>query len=286
MAAGEPWPWWALALALFGLTSVVSALAMLAGVGGGVLYVPMVASLMPFIHIDFVRGAGIMVALTGALSAGPGLIRGRLTDVRLVAPLALVASLFSVLGASLGLALPAQVIQGILGVVIIGIAILLYTVRPSEEAPTGRAARLAEWLGLGGSYHDPITQQDHAWRPRHMVAGLALFGVSGFMAGMFGLGAAWANVPVLNLVMGLPLKIALASSYLLLAIAGPAAALVYVTRGALLPLVVVPTVLGSMLGARIGSWVLMRIRPGSIRIIILVVLGLAGVRSLLRGFGI
>ena len=35
--------------------------------------------------------------------------------------------------------------------------------------------------------------------------GLALFAGIGFMAGMFGLGAGWANVPVLNLVMGAPL---------------------------------------------------------------------------------
>jgi uncharacterized protein len=281
-----PWPWWALALGLFALTSLLSTLAILAGVGGGVLYVPIVATLMPFIHIDFVRGAGIMVALTGALSAGPELIRGRLADLRLVMPLALVASFFSILGASLGLALPARLIQGILGVVIIAIALLLYLVRPSEEPHPGPRDRMAAWLGIGGSYVEPVSGVERHWSPRRLWAGLALFAVSGFMAGMFGLGAAWANVPVLNLAMGLPLKLAVASSYLLLSIAGPAAALVYIASGALVPLVVVPTVLGSMLGARVGSWLLVRMRPESLRLLILVVLGLAGVRSLLRGLGI
>ena len=281
-----PWPWWALALALFALTSFTSVLAILAGVGGGVLYVPMVASLMPFIHIDFVRGAGIMVALTGALSAGPSLIRGGMGDLRLVAPIAVVASFFSILGASVGLALPTRVVQGVLGAVIIAIAGLLYAVRPSEEPYPGPRDRIAVALGIGGRYYDPALNLERSWSPRRMVPGLLLFAVSGFMAGMFGLGAAWANVPVLNLVMGLPLKLAVASSYVLLAVAGPAAALVYLTRGAMVPLVVVPTVLGSMTGARIGAWLLVRMHARSIRLLILIVLSLAGLRSLLRGFGI
>ena len=41
----------------------------MAGVGGGVLYVPLVSGFFPF-HIDFVRGVGLMVALAGALAAG------------------------------------------------------------------------------------------------------------------------------------------------------------------------------------------------------------------------
>jgi hypothetical protein len=53
---------------------VLGILAVMAGVGGGVLYVPLVSGFFPF-HIDFVRGVGLMVALAGALAAGPGLLR-------------------------------------------------------------------------------------------------------------------------------------------------------------------------------------------------------------------
>nr|WP_276627654.1 hypothetical protein [Archaeoglobus fulgidus] len=47
---------------------------MMAGVGGGVLFVPLVSGFFPF-HLDYVRGAGLFVALTGALAAGPGLLK-------------------------------------------------------------------------------------------------------------------------------------------------------------------------------------------------------------------
>ena len=89
-------------------------IAVLAGVGGGVLYVPLVSGFFPF-HIDFVRGAGLMVALAGALAAGPGLLRRNLASLRLALPVALIASSFSILGAILGLYLSKmnpQLVQG------------------------------------------------------------------------------------------------------------------------------------------------------------------------------
>ena len=53
-------PWWIWPLALFAVTLALGVIAVLAGVGGGVLFVPIVASFFPF-HIDFVRGAGLQV---------------------------------------------------------------------------------------------------------------------------------------------------------------------------------------------------------------------------------
>ncbi len=64
-------PWWAWPLILFVVTFFLGIVAVLGGVGGGVLYVPIVGGFLPF-HLDFVRGAGLLVALAGALAAGPG----------------------------------------------------------------------------------------------------------------------------------------------------------------------------------------------------------------------
>jgi hypothetical protein len=92
-------PWWVWPVILFVFCTVLGVLAVLAGVGGGVLYVPLVSGFFPF-HIDFVRGAGLMVALAGALAAGPGLLRRNLASLRLSMPVALVASIFSIVGRS------------------------------------------------------------------------------------------------------------------------------------------------------------------------------------------
>ena len=79
---GPAKPWWFWPLVLFFFCLVLGVLAVMAGVGGGVLYVPLVSGFFPF-HIDFVRGVGLMVALAGALAAGPGLLRRNLANLRL-----------------------------------------------------------------------------------------------------------------------------------------------------------------------------------------------------------
>ncbi len=47
--------WWVWVLLLFVFSFVLGIFAVLAGVGGGVLFVPIVSSFFPF-HLDFVRG--------------------------------------------------------------------------------------------------------------------------------------------------------------------------------------------------------------------------------------
>src|SRR5580765_5747414 len=50
--------WWVWPLALFLVCFVLGVFAVPAGVGGGVLFVPIVSAFFPF-HLDFVRGAGL-----------------------------------------------------------------------------------------------------------------------------------------------------------------------------------------------------------------------------------
>ena len=280
------WPWWALPLALFIGTSALGVLAVLAGVGGSVLFVPLVSGFVPFMHIDFVRGAGLMVALSGALSAGPRLLRGNLVNLRLALPVSLMASAGAIVGALVGLALPATLVQIFLGCVILMMAVIMTVFKTGDVDPTRPKDRLATWLGISSTYNDPLTGESITWEPRRMLLGLLLFTGVGLMAGMFGLGAGWANVPVLNLVMGVPLRFAVATSYFLLAITDTAAALIYFNRGAVLPIIAIPSVLGIILGARIGSALLVKVKISFIKRVVIIVLILAGLRALLRGFGI
>jgi uncharacterized membrane protein YfcA len=103
---------------------------------------------------------------------------------------------------------------------------------------------------------------------------------------MFGLGAGWANVPALHVLMGAPLKLSVGTSGLLLSVVDTSAAWVYLNRGAVLPLVVVPSVLGAILGAKIGARLLGRAPALVVRRIVLTLLVVAGGRALLRGLGI
>ncbi|MDE1927283.1 MAG: sulfite exporter TauE/SafE family protein [Burkholderiales bacterium] len=254
-----------------------------AGIGGGTLFVPIVGSLFPF-HLDFVRGAGLLAALASALSAAPTLLRGGMGSLRLALPLALLASLGSIAGAYLGLKLPAPVVQTLLGATVLGIVALMLgtdTARPS--APPRRDDALGRRLGLAGTFHDHAAGLEVAWQARRTGPALALFGAIGVLGGMFGIGAGWANVPALNLFMGLPLKVAAGTSTLVLAMSSSTAAWVYLGQGAVLPVIAVPTGAGMMLGARVGVRLLMVLHGAAIHRVVVGVLLFAGLRALFQG---
>ena len=275
--------WWVWPLALFGVSFAIGAVAVLAGVGGGVLFVPIVGGFFPF-HLDFVRGAGLLLALCGALSAGPALLRNGLASLRLALPLALVGSVTSIGGAMLGLALPTDVLQVALGATILGIVALMGFGRSQDAAPP-KPDGLAAALGMHGVYHDAAIGRDVPWCVHRTPAGLLAFGGIGVLAGMFGLGAGWANVPVLNLLMGAPLKLSVGTSGFLLSVIDTSAAWIYLHRGAVLPMLVAPSVIGVMLGAKVGVR-LLRVAPARIvRRVVLVLLLIAGLRALLKGLG-
>ncbi|GBE36637.1 sulfite exporter TauE/SafE [bacterium BMS3Bbin07] len=277
--------WWMWPVILFIFTFFLGILAVVAGVGGGVLFVPIVSSFFPF-NLDFVRGAGLLVALTGALSAGPGLLKRGLADLRLALPMALIASTCSIFGAMVGLALPTNVVQTALGATIIMIVIIMATAKRSDFPEVKEADTLSSVLRITGIYYEESAGKQINWQIHRTPLGLALFIVIGFMAGMFGLGAGWANVPVLNLLLGAPLKISVATSVFLLSITDTAAAWVYINKGAVLPLITVPSVAGMMLGTRIGVRILARAKPKAVKWMVVTILFLAGFRALLKGLGI
>ena len=285
-AAGHSWWFWPIILFFFCL--ILGILAVMAGVGGGVLYVPLVSGFFPF-HIDFVRGVGLMVALAGALAAGPGLLRRNLANLRLALPVALIASTFSILGAMLGLYLSAvnpNIIQTCLGVTIVGIAILLLISKNSEKPVVNRQDAIGLALGLGGAYWDDGARESVEWKTHRTLLGLCLFILVGLLAGMFGLGAGWANVPVLNLLMGAPLKVSVATSKFLLSITDTSAAWIYMNRGCVIPLIGVPSIVGLMLGSLIGVKILAVAKPKMIRYIVISVLFFAGLKAIDKGLGL
>ena len=278
-------PWWAWVLALFIVTFVLGVVAVVAGVGGGVLFVPIVSGLFPF-HLDFVRGTGLLIALAGALAAGPTLLRGGMANLQLAMPPALTASAAAIVGAMLGLILPDRVIQLALGTMILGVVGLMAIARKSDNPEVAMADALSTALRMHGVYHDPFSGRDIEWKVHRTPQGLALFGLIGVLGGMFGIGAGWANVPALNLVMGVPLRVSIGTSSVILSIANSAAAWVYLNHGAMLAIIAVPSILGMMLGSTIGVGLLSRTNVAVIRKVVIVLLLLAGVRALLKGLGV
>jgi uncharacterized protein len=273
--------WWVWPLLLLLATFLMGVIAVPGGIGGGVLYVPIIGCFFPF-HIDFVRSAGLLVALSGALAAGPGLLQANLASLRLAMPVALVTSACAIIGAMFGLALPASVIKLLLGITILGIVGIMLTAKKSTFPEVPKPDALSAALRIYGICQLPDKNVVN-WQIHRTIPSLLTFIVIGIMAGMFGLGAGWANVPVLNLMMGAPLKVSVATSKFLLSITDTSAAWVYLNNGAVIPMLVAPSLIGIMLGSFVGVRILKIANPSLIRMTVIVVLTFAGGKALFDG---
>lgn len=281
-AANAPLAWWIWPSSLFIVTLLMGIAAVLGGIGGAVLYVPIISGFFPF-HLDFVRGTGLLVALCGSLAAGPSLLRSDLANLRLAIPVALIASLSAIFGAMVGLSIPANIVQTLLGVIILGIVALMFTAKKSEFPDVPKADMLSSALRIHGIYTEGSTGQAVNWKIHRTPMGLIMFVFIGFMAGMFGLGAGWANIPVLNMLMGAPLKISVGTSKFLLSITDTSAAWIYFNKGCTIPMIVIPSLIGIMLGSFIGVRLLKKAKPTFIRWMVICLLTIAGLKALQTG---
>ena len=110
-----------------------------------------------------------------------------------------------------------------------------------------------------------------------------LFLVVGFTGGFFGLGGGWAVVPVLNLIMSIPLKVATASSGVLLALGNAAAIWPYINAGALIGVVAAPWMLGQVVGGIIGAHILASVKASIVRNILITMLLASSLKLIGRG---
>ena len=140
-------------------------------------------------------------------------------------------------------------------------------------------------LGIHGAFLEPSTGEVVQWKTHRTLASLLLFIAVGIMAGMFGLGAGWANVPVFNLVMGVPLKVSVGTSKFLLSITDTSAAWVYLNQGCVIPLMAIPSIAGLMIGSIVGVRLLAIAKPKFIRYLVICVLFFSGVKALMKGLG-
>jgi len=143
--------------------------------------------------------------------------------------------------------------------------------------------RFAEKLGLSASYWEESLNKPVHYRVVRAIPGAILFLLVGFTGGFFGLGGGWAVVPVLNLVMAVPLKVAAASSGVLLAIGNAAAIWPYIVKGALIAIFAAPWMIGQVIGGILGAHILAKVKAAFVRNILIVLLILTSLKLIARG---
>lgn len=143
-------------------------------------------------------------------------------------------------------------------------------------------------LALRGRYFEASTGQVVTYQVTRVPTGVAASGVAGLVSGLLGVGGGIVQVPVMNLIMHVPIKVATTTSTYIIGITAMAGAFVYYNHRPSFvdPTLVVPVTIGVFIGASIGSSLLRRISQHTLRNGFVVVLSVYTVQMVLRVFGI
>jgi uncharacterized membrane protein YfcA len=141
---------------------------------------------------------------------------------------------------------------------------------PEDDAPPGRRASILQDLS-GADY-----------AVRNLGRGVMGSTGAGVISALLGVGGGIVKVPLMNLGMGVPLRVATATSNLMIGITAAASAVIYLFHGEIDPYVAGPTAIGVFIGATIGSRIAHRVDVRVLRLLFVVVLAYTAFAMLQR----
>jgi uncharacterized membrane protein YfcA len=281
---------WLIVVGSFFISTGIAVLAVIGGIGGGVIFTPI---MLAFTSMDtlIIRATGLVVAMfSGLISSGPFMRKG-LSDIKIVLFCAVPIVIGAIIGSTSAVFLRTvmgekgdAIVRLLLGVLMIVIAYFLITKGGKIEYPESSPLEgISKKLGLRSSYWEESLGQTIEYNIVRAVPGWLLFILLGFIGGFFGIGGGAFLTATLNLVMLVPIKVSAACSGVLLAISNACAIWTYIMYGALIAIFVAPWMLGQVIGGIIGAHILISVKAGFVRKVLIAILLASCVKLVIRG---
>ncbi len=253
--------------ALGGIGLVAGLLGSALGVGGGAFIVPMLTLALNLpIHIAI--GSSLVAIVATSCTATSVYTKNRLTNLKLGLLLETATTPGAIIGGFIVVLLASSVLNTLFGVVLIYVAYTMATRKPTiteDNLPKNNSAKPDNTFTnlsnrLAGSYYDQSMNKVVTYKVSHIPQGLGSGFFTGTLSSLLGIGGGVVQVPILNLVMGLPMKAAIATSSFMIAITATVGALIHYYHGNVYPIIVAPLIIGVFLGARAGTELAQRTR--------------------------
>jgi uncharacterized membrane protein YfcA len=242
----------------------------LLGLGGGILIVPLLTIGFGLPVREAVGVSLISVVMTSGASAAVYLERD-VANLRLGMFLELFTATGAVIGGAIAFLVDERFIAGLFAVLMLYVALTMaraaLTARttkpapaeapvsavaaPSDPEPSSHVPTRVDRGPARRGFIDRLSRGDY--RVRHVPIATVVSVFAGVLSALLGVGGGIVKVPIMNLLMGVPLRVATATSNLMVGITASTSAIVYLLRGGIDPFVAGPTAVGVFLGATLGS---------------------------------
>lgn len=263
----------------------------LVGIGGGVVLVPTLVLGFGVEMRDAVAVSLVAVVATST-AAGSVYVGEGLANMRLGMTLEVATTLGGMTGGFVALVVPTSVLSALFAGILVVSALMLLRGRDPEgdgagEGAPERAAAGAEEPGsLAGAYVGDRKGRSIHYEARRVGLGSAIALLAGAMSGMLGVGGGFLKVPAMTLGMGVPMRVAAATSNFMIGVTAIASLSVYLVRGYVCPMLAAPLVIGVIAGSLVGTIAARRVHVKALRIVLALVLAFVAVEMALRAFGV
>jgi uncharacterized membrane protein YfcA len=271
-------------LGIFAVSVAAGLIGALAGVGGGILVIP-VLTFGFGVDIRLAVGASIVSVIATSSGAAAAYVRDRMTDMRVGMFLELATTTGAVCGALLAAVVAPAFLYVLLGVVLLSSAAMQVARLGEETPPTDPPSALASRLRLESSYPDRKLGREVAYSARRVPLGFVLMWIAGVVSGLLGIGSGVLKVLAMDGAMRLPMKVSSATSNFMIGVTAAASAGIYLSRGDVDPRIAAPVALGVLAGALVGARLLQHISNRAVRLVFLPVLVVVGIETIGRGLG-
>ncbi len=237
----------------------------LLGLGGGLLIVPLLTIGFGLPLREAVGVSLVCVIVTSSASASVYLQR-RQANLRLGMVLELFTAIGAIAGGLVAFLIDERLLAALFAVLLVYVAATMVRTRPAPVV-----AAVDDGSPSAGDAGSPLATSSGLAVKRFPAGVLGSIG-AGVVSAVLGIGGGLVKVPVMHLVMGVPLRVATATSNLMIGITASASAIVYLLRGGIDVHAAGPTAVGVFVGATIGSRLGGRVHVGMLRLLFVAVL--------------
>ena len=270
-------------LVLFLASIVAGILGSIAGIGGGLVVIP-ILTLLFGVDIHYAIGASIISIIATSSGAAATYVKDRITNLRIGMFLETGTTIGAIVGAAIAAYLSAVILETVFGTILI-ISLIPLLRKIGQEFPTFQELKgLAKKLNLRGDYteRDGRKIEYNATSPSKGLLGMI---VAGLISGLLGLGSGTFKVLSMDLWMKLPMKVSTTTSNFMIGVTAAASAGIYFARGDVNPVIAAPVALGILLGSTTGTRFLIKAKNTMIRKIFALVLAASALEMILRALG-
>jgi uncharacterized membrane protein YfcA len=251
----------------------------LTGLGGGVIIIPLL-TLVLGVDIHYAIGASIISVIATSSGSAAAYVKEGITNIRIGMFLEVATTISAIIGAVVTVYINPSYIAVIFGLILLFSAAMMIR-KKVDRSDNDTSGKLAVFFKLNGTYPTEGGMKNYA--VHHVMGGFLMMFVAGIISGLLGIGSGALKVIAMDNIMRIPFKVSTTTSNFMMGVTAAASAIVYLHRGQIDPGIAMPVTVGVLLGATIGSKILVKAKTDKLKVVFAVVVTFLALQMIYNG---